>query len=464
MKMKLGAFAKTTGALLLLLLFFSLSAKAQFLRTSYFMEGATNRLRLNPALQPTRGYVDIPVIGALNVAASSNSLGTGDIIDVIGDDGDFYNNDKFFNRLSNENRLNVSLNTDVISFGFYRGKSFWSVNVGMRMDIDANVPRSMFDYLRQMDRDDFMWNNQNFDIRNEKLFLNAYTEIGVGYSRAINERLTVGGKVKLLLGMGNLKLNVHQIQVKANNIPTQMDWEHPDLPSDMSAEIHTDATLEASLKGFKLNESSDGYIDDLDLDGFGIGGYGGAIDLGASYCLLNNLTLSAAVLDLGFISWSKESTTIANASSNVTYDENNYEEFLYRVQDGSVLDFDLIGLRKEEVRKSRKSSLSSTLVLGAEYGFFNNTLSVGALSTSRFGKMRTISELTLSANYRPKSWLNTTLSYSMIQSSGKSIGLAVKVGPLMIGTDYMYFGNNTKTANAYLGISIPLGRKKVTLD
>ena len=75
-------------------------ASAQYLRSSYFMENSTDRIQLNPALQPARGYVKIPVIGSISASANSNSLGTQDIIDVIDSDKNFYNNDKFYNRLS----------------------------------------------------------------------------------------------------------------------------------------------------------------------------------------------------------------------------------------------------------------------------------------------------------------------------------------------------------------------------
>ena len=58
-----------------LLLCFSLSGQAQFLRTSYFMEGSSQRMQLNPALMPGRGYLNIPVIGSLNATVNSSSLG-----------------------------------------------------------------------------------------------------------------------------------------------------------------------------------------------------------------------------------------------------------------------------------------------------------------------------------------------------------------------------------------------------
>lgn len=444
----------------LILAIVTVPVSAQYLRTSYFMENSADRIQLNPALQPTRGYVKIPVIGAINASASSNSLGAQDIIDVIDSDGDFYNNDKFFNRLSSDNRLNVNLTSDIISFGFYKGAGFWSANIGLRTDINASIPKSLFNYLRATDNFDESMLGNTFDIRNERLNINAYTEIGVGYSRPVNEKLTLGGKVKMLVGLGNLDMNVQQLSVTENGTESI---------------IKSRGSLKTSFHGLGLETSVgfDGkeYIDDIDFDDFGVAGYGAAIDLGATYQLLDNLTLSAAVLDLGFISWSKDATSVASTNSDRTISYDNYydpdfgpsypdyEPYYETASNGDVLDFELLGFEVGN-QKSRTTSLASTLVLGGEYAFLNKSLGVGVLSTTRFNKIKTISELTFSANYRPKSWFNTTLSYSVIQSCMKSFGLAVKLGPLMLGTDYMYFGSNTKNVNGYLGLSIPLGKAK----
>ena len=335
--------------------------------------------------------------------------------------------------------MNISANTDVISFGFYKGKGFWSFNVGAGADVDATIPKTMFDYLRATDADNFSWSGESFDIRNEKLRLNAYIEVGAGYSRAINERLTVGGKAKLLLGAGSINLNINQLYMYGK-----------DAGIDSEFQLKTDAYLEASAKGLDLEEEN-GYITDLDYNSFGISGYGAGIDLGASYQVMKNLTVSAAILDLGFISWGKSSTQIAESDKNTTIDKNNYSE------SSDVLDFDLFGLKKKE-NKSRTTSLSPTMVIGGEYGLLNNKLGLGLLSTTRFGQLKTYSELTFSANYRPNTLINTTLSYSMLQG-GETFGIAFKIGPLMLGTDYMYFGNNSKHVNAFIGLSIPLGKK-----
>ena len=50
-------------------LLFGTAAQAQYLRTSYFMEGTSARLQMNPGLQPTRGYFNFPVLGSLNLGA-----------------------------------------------------------------------------------------------------------------------------------------------------------------------------------------------------------------------------------------------------------------------------------------------------------------------------------------------------------------------------------------------------------
>ena len=135
---------------------------------------------MNPGLQLTRGYFNFPVIGSLNVGASSNVLGTSDIIDVF-DSGEYlYTNDKLYNRLKADNRLNVNLNTDILSFGWYRGKGFWSFNVGLRADVGASIPKSMFEYLRDVNSSGFYIGNMDYEIRNQSLYINSYAEVRVG--------------------------------------------------------------------------------------------------------------------------------------------------------------------------------------------------------------------------------------------------------------------------------------------
>ena len=483
----------------------TLSANAQFLRTSYFMEGTHYRQQLNPALTPTKGYFNLPVIGAVNATVGSTSLGYQDIIDIIDDGDDFYTKPDFMNRLKDNNKLNVNFSTEILSAGWYKGKNFWSFNIGLRTDIGANLTKNMFTFLNEMETVEENWRNSNYDISGQQLNINAYTEIGLGLSRQINSRLTVGARVKALLGIGNMELKLNRVAMSAN-LPSDQQinqwssesyWnsmtpsqaaqaaqELKDKFNNYHANLTVGAELKSSFKGLELQEEEGkDYVTDFDFDSgkLGIAGYGFGIDLGASYKILDNLTVSASVLDLGFISWSKSSTKIASANPDpidikgstyanmvdpnnpntvmnaVNQLQNDAQGYMDRVTNGDVLDYDMLQLEVSDAKESRKSRLASTLVLGAEYGFFNNKLAVGVLSTTRFVQPDALTELTFSANYRPKSWFNVALSYSAIQSAGKSFGLGLKLGPLFVGTDYMFLGKNSNSVNGFVGVSIPLG-------
>lgn len=490
----------------------TLSANAQFLRTSYFMEGTHYRQQLNPALTPTKGYFNLPVIGAVNATVGSTSLGYQDIIDIIDDGDDFYTKPDFMNRLKDNNKLNVNFSTEILSAGWYKGKNFWSFNIGLRTDIGANLTRNMFTFLNEMETVEENWRNSNYDISGQQLNINAYTEIGLGLSRQINSRLTVGARVKALLGIGNMELKLNRVAMSAN-LPSDQQinqwssesyWnsmtpsqaaqaaqELKDKFNNYHANLTVGAELKSSFKGLELQEEEGkDYVTDFDFDSgkLGIAGYGFGIDLGASYKILDNLTVSASVLDLGFISWSKSSTKIASANPDpidikgstyanmvdpnnpntvmnaVNQLQNDAQGYMDRVTNGDVLDYDMLQLEVSDAKESRKSRLASTLVLGAEYGFFNNKLAVGVLSTTRFVQPDALTELTFSANYRPKSWFNVALSYSAIQSAGKSFGLGLKLGPLFVGTDYMFLGKNSNSVNGFVGVSIPLGGRKASKE
>ena len=415
---------------------------SQYLRNSYFMEGASARMNLNPALVPSRGYINLPVIGAFGLEVNSSSLGAQDVIDVIENgDGEFYANDVFLQKLDPENTLAMKINTDLLSFGWHKDKSFISFGVGAKVNIDAQIPKSMFQYLYDMENEMFT-GNRKYDITNEKLNLEAYTEVAFGYARQINDRLTIGGKAKMLLGIANINLNVNRLGIDAY-IPDNYQ-----TVSNAYSDITTDVELGLSGKGIELELDKNGYIEDVNFDKYGIGGYGAAFDFGLSFDLTEHLTLSASVVDLGFISWSESASKVYTSNDHIRNDD---------ITNTDIFDFERFGL-KEGVSEQRKTKLCPTMVLGGEYSFLNDKIGLGVLSTTRFGEIEKYSELTAMATFRPTTLLNLAVSYSLLQGSD-TFGLALKLGPLMVGTDYMFLSENTTQVNAYFGLSIPLASK-----
>ena len=451
------------------------TAQAQYLRTSYFMEGTSTRLQLNPGLQPTRGYLNLPVIGSFNISANSNSLGINDIINIFQDENDFLNNDALYNALKNDNNINMNINTNILSFGWIKGKNFWSVNAGIRMDVGTRINKGMFTMMRNMNGfgiEDVAGRTENYEMGNQSISMNAYAEVGLGLSRRITEKLTVGARAKVLLGLARTEVNIDQFDLgldipeipNAGNMTPEELMNYEFSPSDWEGKHYNyqaNGNVITTLKGGGMTFDDTDMIDGFDIDAgsFGVAGSGFGVDFGASYKLLDNLTLSAAVLDLGFLKWNSKNTTIATVEGgeNVEITPDNYDKYI----GGEILSLERFDFKKQEdVDYKSKTKLATTILLAGEYSLLNNKLSVGAMYTSRFVQPKTLNELTLSATFRPSNALNAAISYSPILAGGKSIGLALKLGPVFLGTDYMYFGGNSKSVNGFIGLSIPLGGKQ----
>ena len=452
------------GLLLILLLAGSNSLWAQSVRSLYFIDNAPARLNLNPALQPMRGYLNLPVVGGFDISAVSDPLSVNDFKDILSQKNGFLENDVLMGKLKKDNRLNLGISADLLALGFYIGKGFCTMNISTRIMLNASIPKTLFEFARHSNDlqklinepdlsvlDEWERLKNGYEVEGLQIGADAFVELGVGYSRPVDERLTVGGRLKILIGLGNIDAHIDEMSIRVNN-PA------PQSPSDLqnlSWRVKAQGNLKASVKGLGLTEE-DGYISDIDLGSPGVGGFGLGIDLGAVYAVFPGLAVSAAVTDLGFIRWSDAATT--SAIVNESHDYNVGEEGT------QVLDFDLLRFEKEKTAAGRTSSLRSNLNLGIEYSLLEKQLGFGLLSTTRFQKGGAFSELTASANYHPRNWLGATLSYSFLHSDFKTFGLGVKLGPLFLATDYMVTGNldSISRVNAYLGFCIPLGPKKKT--
>lgn len=440
---------------------------AQQLRTSYFMKNSTVSNQQNPAFRPERGYVSIPVLGMMHPSFSTNGLTWDQIVYPKGDASVLFldpsvDTNSFLKGLKTDNQINVGVNTQILGAGWYKGKAFWTLDLSLRTNTNVSVPKTLFEFAKQGTGPE----GTTYTVNNLKAYVESYIEASVGYSRPINEKLTVGGKFKLLFGAGAAEAYIEHMQAVMN----AGQWK-----------ITSQGTLNASVKGLKTESEIDSegkeYIDSYDVDGGGVAGYGAGIDLGASYRLTDKITLSAALLDFGFISWGKGVYGVADGNfdfdgfdlavgENTTGTPSLSDQF-----DSMTNDLEELIHFREQGAKSRTSMLRSTLNIGGEYELLKNELSFGLLSSTRFYRPKAYTELTLSANYRPINWFEAALSYSFIHSKFKTYGLALNFSPcwinFFVGSDYMltkvsseFIPVKSSAADFYFGISVPLGRSR----
>ncbi len=446
-----------------------ISGSAQQLRTAYFMENSPARTALNPAFRPERGYVSIPVLGAVNASYTTNGIAVDNILfpkngKTVTFMDNSVNTESFLNNLKDNNQINAEFGTQILSGGWYAGKGFWTVDVSLKGLANVRVPKTMFEFMKRGNTAE----GTAYDIRDISAYAESYLETGVGYSRPITEKLTVGGKVKLLLGVGSMDANITHLHAVMN---------------DTKWSVTSTGTMSASMKGLvpemETDEQGREYISSFDFDSPGLSGFGMGVDLGATYQLTENIILSAAVLDLGFVSWNKSGNTFGEV--NGTFDFYGFDLAIGdHVAEGSQgmgeqfdamkNDFENLFHFTQKASEGRTSRLRSTINVGGEYRMLENKLGFGLLSSTRLYSPKAYTELTVSANYRPIIWFEAALSYSFIHSKFKTYGLALNFTPswinFFIGSDYMFTkvtpqfipvsGNAT---NLYMGISVPLRGK-----
>lgn len=108
--------------------------------SAYFMEGSTFRSQLNPAFAPLRGYVNIPVLGGVQVNVSGN-LSVSDIFyPVNGSLVTLFDKNvsaaEALGNLRSKNMLGTDARINIVGFGAFRKdhKTFWSFDLNMRVD------------------------------------------------------------------------------------------------------------------------------------------------------------------------------------------------------------------------------------------------------------------------------------------------------------------------------------------
>lgn len=425
-----------------------ISATAQSTYSGYFTDGYVYRHQLNPAIGNDKAYISIPVLGNINMSLRSSNLGIDDILYKIdGKTTTFLNPNvnasEFLSNIDAENKIGMDMKMEILSIGFKAFNGYNTIGINFRTSIGMNIPGEMFRMLKEG------ISNQTYQINDMKMRGNAYAEIALGHSRPINDNLRVGATLKFLLGGANIEANYKKAELALG----ENNWT-----------ATAEAEIQASMKGLEyvtaINETTGRpYVDDIDVESPGIGGFGLALDLGAEY-KFKDWTFSAALLDLGFINWSNN--WVASTNGVKTFETNKY---IFNVDDDAPNNFDdemdrmkdelsaIYELENNGDKGSRKQMLGATLNLAAEYTLPSyKKLSIGALSTTRFQGdyigNDTWTEFRLSANWSPWKALSiganaVTGTYGfgyggIIKFSGLHIA-AERIGSL--GTNF-YFGTN----------------------
>lgn len=420
--------------------------------TAYFMEGSTLRSQFNPAFAPLRGYVNIPGLGGLDINVSGNlSIDkilyprNGKLVTLL--DSSVSTADAL-SGLKADNLLGLDTRVNLIGFGAFtrNHKNFWSFDLNVRVNEDANLPYSLFEFIKL---------GKEGQIRNFGTSTDSYLEAAFSYSFPLmDDRLYIGIRGKFLAGLARAQVTYDRFDIS--------------LREDRWA-VLTQGTLDLTAAGAKVETDPDSEtfeIGDLDFKPTKPAGYGFALDLGATYDILPNLQASLAVNDLGFIGWSKNKNVTGYSAKELSFTGVTVTE------DGTEspdFDIDVLEFHKGAA-KSVSRMLRASINAGLEYEVWRHKIGIGLLYTARVWEYKTLHNITGSVNFHPIRWFTVTGSYSVIDNRGGAVGLALNLNPSWIN---FYLATDIVTAkhtpqfipikqsvmNVTLGIGVPIGRR-----
>ena len=286
-----------------ILSFVSAMAVAQNVSPVDFMDTNPYQLRNNPsAVMPYDSHVSV-AIG--NICGDFRNLdfrmknlfgydasGRPSVIDLK----------QFANSLHPENSMDFNFDMEVLGIGRKSRHGYVTYSHRVRFQSASNYSDDLFQ-LAASGNAAFVGENNPADMKLDMNLL-AFQEFALGYQICPTDRLSVGGRVKLLLGAAEAK-------TEACNVKLYTDPETYALRlcEDMAVRMVSPMPFHIQDGEFGFNKIRFDVADLVCNLGFGI-------DLAAAYRIDDHISVTAAVNDLGFINWKKNGTMLNGQIAN----------------------------------------------------------------------------------------------------------------------------------------------------
>ena len=413
--------------------------------TLYHLNQTSQANYLNPGFKnKNRVYISLP-IGMQTISLMHSGFKLSDLIETRAkDDSLNLNIGNAISKMAKTNYLNMEMSNEILGFGFRIKKNFFSFNATNRFQARFTYPKDLFTFAVQGNGKDFLGQRASFDGLGFDLM--SYVEYGLGYNRDVNDKLTVGGRVKILSGIANVQTIKSQLGITTD--PTSFD-----LTIDGGMRFNTSNLDTTTMKDpAKIAQSA-----------FNFKNLGLALDLGASYQLLKKLQLNASLLDLGYIRWKTNVTNYVSSDVNYTFKGIDLNDTL---SSKHLKDTISKVFNQHQEHGSYTTKLHTKFYVGAKYEF-NKYFYSSALLYNEIVAKKYTAGLSVAINARLRNWLYASLNYSAYGRSYNNVGFGfnIKGGPLqfyVMSDNILAFINpeNAKHVHASFGLNIVIGPRR----
>lgn len=391
-----------------------------------------------------------------------NSDGTPDYIDA----------NKFINSLEeHDNFISTNFSMDILRFGLRLNRLFVDFDCRLKFNAESHYSKDFFGFFINGNGNYLGYDNPaDFSFGVD---VNLLTEMSVGLQYDVTDKLTVGIRPKVILGVLNINANDDQTKI----------YTDPDTYA-MTADVNLNMKASTIMNLDKVNTIGDfeTLFDEIDIENMfdfqqniGLG-----IDFGASYTFNKHAGVAAGVYDLGFIKWGKSKEKHVH-KDNVVVNDALIDDFNQLLD----MNFDVTDLYSgivEDVWSNDslynyagyKTSLKTRILLQGYFELFP-MVRFTAMSQMYYMNNKFRPTFTLAYSGSFFRFLNFTASYTLSKYTANAIGagISLNLGPLNVyvvtdnliilskmNASILEMATTYGSANVRLGLVFALGKVK----
>ncbi|MGB1217141.1 MAG: DUF5723 family protein, partial [Saprospiraceae bacterium] len=293
-----------------------------------------------------------------------------------------------------------------------------------------------------------------------------YSEIGLHAAYQATEKLSIGGRLKILSGVANISTNQDK-----EKLDIYTDPEYYQLTAT------TDYQINAATGLVEVNYYHDGDSTDFDIDPFGgslsakdfFSGNGGVgIDFGMEYKLDDKITLGASLLDIGNIRWGKSAVNLTSKGT-YTFEGVDADEVFFgedSLEFNEALDTLAEVFGFEETKNKYSTKLPTKIYLSGKYNV-TKTFNVGLLGYGEIVRRKLRPAIAVSVQKDFGKIFSLGGIYAIQNGRFDNLGLnfGLKLGPIQLyavsdNVISVFKPTNTKNVNFRMGLNIAIAKKK----
>jgi hypothetical protein len=409
---------------------------------------------LNPAFAPnSKVIIGLPVISSIYLSADTDGISFRDVFRSSEGDSLKLDTLTLFQKLKPSNRIQAKESLQLFYFGLRGKKGYFSLGLHHVMEMRFNYPGDLIGWAIR-GPGDFHYSGKPLDFSNFYARGVAYNKASISYGRDITPKLRVGARFNYLLGIASAE------STKVSG--TLM------MGTD-SVSLNT-GTMEFQTAGVDFFDQSDLGVNDFKNYFLNTKNKGIALDFGATYDLTKNLTLSAAVNDLGYISWKEYTRSYQIAPINYTFRGFDLLDYVNQ-NGGEFLEAELDSLENlvstsETTGQTFKTSLIGKFYAGANFRILKvNNFS--ALFYLDLFQKKINPAISLGYNLQLGRFLNTTvgITYQNGRINNVGAGIALKLTQFQFyatsdrASSFVYPARASR-ADAHFGMNLVFGKPK----